>query len=95
MVDNLDNIMIERLQLYMKKNKNALPERIIIYRDGVSEVRFVFSSGVLRISGIQGGKQKLAGRRPCCIARFWVLPCMPRMLENPTARFSLADVLVL
>ena len=30
---------IERLQLYHKKNRR-LPERIIVYRDGVSEVRF-------------------------------------------------------
>ena len=39
MVEHIAQMMIERLQLYMKKNGNKLPERIIIYRDGVSEVR--------------------------------------------------------
>ena len=37
MVANLTAGMIERLQLYQAKNKR-LPERILIYRDGVSEV---------------------------------------------------------
>ena len=37
MVANLTAGMIERLQLYQVKNKR-LPERILIYRDGVSEV---------------------------------------------------------
>lgn len=32
-------MLIERLQVYEKKNK-ALPDRIIVYRDGVSEVCF-------------------------------------------------------
>lgn len=31
-------MMIERLQLYQKKNGGKLPDRILIYRDGVSEV---------------------------------------------------------
>ena len=38
MVEDLTNMTIERLKLYMKKNKSQLPQRIIIYRDGVSEV---------------------------------------------------------
>lgn len=42
MVENLGPMMIERLQLYKKKNK-ALPERIFVFRDGVSEVRICFS----------------------------------------------------
>ena len=38
MVESLAQMTIERLQLYQKKNKR-LPDRIIVYRDGVSEVR--------------------------------------------------------
>lgn len=41
MVANLTAGMIERLQLYQAKNKR-LPERILVYRDGVSEVRLLF-----------------------------------------------------
>ena len=35
--DLLEPMMVERLQAYQKKNK-ALPERIFVFRDGVSEV---------------------------------------------------------
>ena len=38
MVANLTVGMVEWLQLYQAKNKQ-LPERILIFRDGVSEVR--------------------------------------------------------
>ena len=37
MVTNLAEMMRERLSLFRKKNKN-LPERVLVYRDGVSEV---------------------------------------------------------
>ena len=37
MVENLTRMTIERLQLYQKKNRR-LPDRVIVYRDGVSEV---------------------------------------------------------
>ena len=37
MVTNLAKMMVERLTLYKTKNKN-LPRRILVYRDGVSEV---------------------------------------------------------
>ncbi|KAI0797593.1 Piwi-domain-containing protein [Abortiporus biennis] len=37
MVQDLAKMMIERLLLYQKKNKNELPERIFVFRDGVSE----------------------------------------------------------
>ncbi|GBE85375.1 Piwi-domain-containing protein [Sparassis crispa] len=36
MVEKLDDLMVERLLLYQKKNK-SLPERIFVYRNGVSE----------------------------------------------------------
>lgn len=37
MVSDLADMMVERLQEFQKKSK-ALPQRIIVYRDGVSEV---------------------------------------------------------
>lgn len=37
MLDELRDMLVERLLLYEKKNK-VLPERIFVYRDGVSEV---------------------------------------------------------
>ncbi|KAF5392022.1 hypothetical protein D9757_003266 [Collybiopsis confluens] len=39
MVTNLASMMVERLAVYREKNKN-LPQRIIVYRDGVSEGQF-------------------------------------------------------
>lgn len=38
MVTNLDKMMISRLDLFKARNKNLLPQRVLIYRDGVSEV---------------------------------------------------------
>ncbi|KAI5793057.1 Piwi domain-containing protein [Geopyxis carbonaria] len=40
MIEELESMMLERLQLYATRNKGALPERIIMYRDGVSEGQF-------------------------------------------------------
>ena len=45
MLDELRDMLIERLNLYEKKNK-VLPDRIFVYRDGVSEV----SLGLLLIT---------------------------------------------
>ncbi|TFK35795.1 argonaute-like protein [Crucibulum laeve] len=39
MLDELRDMMIERLQVYEKKNR-TLPQRIFVYRDGVSEGQF-------------------------------------------------------
>lgn len=39
MLDELDEMLIERLNVWEQKNK-SLPERILIYRDGVSEGQF-------------------------------------------------------
>lgn len=39
MLDELRDMLIERLLVYEKKNK-VLPERILVYRDGVSEGQF-------------------------------------------------------
>jgi hypothetical protein len=37
MIDELEAMMIERLELWFRKNGNKFPEKIIVYRDGVSE----------------------------------------------------------
>jgi eukaryotic translation initiation factor 2C len=39
MLDELRDMFVERLLLYEKKNRR-LPERIFVYRDGVSEGQF-------------------------------------------------------
>lgn len=38
MITNLADMMVSRLKLFQKKNTGKLPERILVYRDGVSEV---------------------------------------------------------
>lgn len=38
MVQHLTQMTIDLLTLYRNNNKGELPERVIIYRDGVSEV---------------------------------------------------------
>jgi len=40
MVTDLKEMMQERLTLFQTRNKNLLPRRILIYRDGVSEGQF-------------------------------------------------------
>ena len=42
MLDELQDMMVERLLVYEKKNKE-LPARVIVYRDGVSEVSLYHS----------------------------------------------------
>lgn len=37
MVSDLDKMMIARLDLFKQKNR-ILPHRVLVYRDGVSEV---------------------------------------------------------
>ncbi len=39
MLDELKDMISERLLLYKERNKSTLPERILVFRDGVSEVR--------------------------------------------------------
>jgi hypothetical protein len=40
MVSDLDEMLKARLQRWARANKNALPENIIVYRDGVSEGQY-------------------------------------------------------
>ena len=41
MVQHLTQMTVELLDVHRKHNKGQLPERIIIYRDGVSEVSVI------------------------------------------------------
>ncbi len=43
MLDELEAAMIERLRVWEQKNK-TLPERVFVYRDGVSEVGHIAST---------------------------------------------------
>lgn len=40
MVSDLENMMIERLRMWQKKNNNRLPDKLLVYRDGVSESEY-------------------------------------------------------
>lgn len=40
MVLQLEEMIIERLQLWQKRNKGGLPTKVIVYRDGVSEGQY-------------------------------------------------------
>lgn len=40
MIQELEEMFGERLDLWQKKNRGAFPERIIVYRDGVSEGQY-------------------------------------------------------
>jgi len=40
MVDALEEMMMERLKLWQKKNQQRLPTKIVVYRDGVSEGQY-------------------------------------------------------
>ncbi|KAF8128683.1 Piwi domain-containing protein [Boletus edulis] len=40
MITNLKKMMVDRLTFFQKKNNGKLPERILVYRDGVSEGQF-------------------------------------------------------
>ncbi|KAI9795475.1 MAG: hypothetical protein M1833_007005 [Piccolia ochrophora] len=40
MVSQLEDMVLERLKLWQRKNKQALPQNILVYRDGVSEGQY-------------------------------------------------------
>ncbi|KAH8725031.1 ribonuclease H-like domain-containing protein [Phaeosphaeriaceae sp. PMI808] len=40
MVEELEQMIIERLKLWQKRNQNKLPNKVIVYRDGVSEGQY-------------------------------------------------------
>ncbi|CDO74313.1 hypothetical protein BN946_scf184800.g2 [Trametes cinnabarina] len=62
MVEKLTQMTIERLQLYQKRN-NRLPDRIFVYRDGVSEGQYAL---VLReeLPKIQAAFKQISPRAP-------------------------------
>ncbi|EAT86396.1 hypothetical protein HBI56_100990 [Parastagonospora nodorum] len=40
MVEELEEMIVERLKLWQKRNGNKLPNKVIVYRDGVSEGQY-------------------------------------------------------
>ncbi|KAF2643560.1 Piwi-domain-containing protein [Massarina eburnea CBS 473.64] len=40
MVSDLEEMIVERLKLWQKRNQNRLPTKVIVYRDGVSEGQY-------------------------------------------------------
>jgi eukaryotic translation initiation factor 2C len=40
MVQELEEMIVERLKLWQKRNQNKLPNKVIVYRDGVSEGQY-------------------------------------------------------
>jgi len=38
MITDLEDMMFERLRVFQSKNGQGLPDRVLVYRDGVSEV---------------------------------------------------------
>jgi eukaryotic translation initiation factor 2C len=40
MVQQLEEMIVERLRLWQKRNQNKLPNKVIVYRDGVSEGQY-------------------------------------------------------
>ena len=40
MVNELEEMIVERLKLWQKRNQNRLPNKVIVYRDGVSEGQY-------------------------------------------------------
>jgi predicted nucleic acid-binding protein len=42
-LDELTDMMIERLQAFQRRSKNVLPQRIFVFRDGVSEVALLLA----------------------------------------------------
>ena len=38
MITDLEDMMFERLKVFQSKNDQCLPDRVLVYRDGVSEV---------------------------------------------------------
>ena len=63
MVDNLDQMIIERLHLWSKKNNGTLPNKVLVYRDGVSEGQYetVLSE---ELPAFQKAFEKLYGKKP-------------------------------
>lgn len=57
MITNLKNMMVDRLKLFQKKNGGKLPTRVLVYRDGVSEVCLALTQFVSAISFLVGSIQ--------------------------------------
>ncbi|KAF8121197.1 Piwi-domain-containing protein [Boletus edulis] len=73
MITNLRDMMVDRLKLFQKKNNSKLPERILIYRSGISQSHFNHLREVERPLIIEAFKAVSSGApyRP----RFTIVVC--------------------
>lgn len=65
-ITDLEMMMIERLKLYQNQNHGKLPERILVYRNGISEVCRTYSF-------VRCNRPKRLHRlctTPCCLRKF-------------------------
>lgn len=62
MVQELEEMIMERLRLWSKRNQNRLPNKVIVYRDGVSEgqYRLVLEN---ELPAFEGAFNKLYGAK--------------------------------
>lgn len=69
MVSGLEDMMVERLKIYQKHNQQALPQNILVYRDGVSEGQYqtvlreespAIDAAIRRIYPAKGAKPKVS-----------------------------------
>lgn len=69
MVSGLENMIVERFRIYQRHNQNALPQNIIVYRDGVSEGQYqtvlreespAIDAAIARIYPAKGVKPKVS-----------------------------------
>ena len=69
MVTGLEDMIVERLKLYQKHNQQALPQNILVYRDGVSEGQYqtvlreespAIDNAIARVYPPKGAKPKVS-----------------------------------
>jgi eukaryotic translation initiation factor 2C len=69
MVEELEEMIVERLKLWQKRNQNKLPTKVIVYRDGVSEGQYrivleseypAFKKAFDRLYGVESKHPKIS-----------------------------------
>ena len=54
MIDDMKDMILERLRVWYSRNNNQFPEKIIVYRDGVSEG---MSTEIIRCWGLTNARR--------------------------------------
>jgi eukaryotic translation initiation factor 2C len=69
MVEELEEMIIERIKLWQKRNQNKLPNKVIVYRDGVSEGQYrivleseypAFKKAFIKLYGVESKHPKIS-----------------------------------